>query len=455
MMWISIQNCKRLSIGRMKIYMLLHSIYKMYEKKNQLFLNFNIMNEDRSNAVIQWLVILEPGRWKGSCDSCGNKELYARDLPSHNKVCKEIRPFKCSETNCGASFIRFAHLDDHIKGVHNGQESICHICGKKFKWEHNLHRHMYAHNKPKNYICQYCGRGFDQSSTRNMHEKVRHTHLFKCKVCQKHFVDENERKEHICEKPPPSKLKPRSFKSKPKHSKNKPGPKKTSSGPVQCNFCKLVLWTENGLKQHKTEVHLLPFKCSACLKRFSSETLCQEHQCSGNTELFHCEFCRHPFLEKATLDTHRKLHTHKFKCSRCSKRFESQSSLDSHNCPKSGEKPKKSNSILINRCKICNIDFESYQEHLAHKKQHEIYPCPYCPKSFMSRKLLWGHKDYAHSGKRSKMKNQTQKLEVHEISPNLGHNSFEIPYIVPQPVPSAPVTDMEPTYNFPNLMQLW
>ena len=112
---------------------------------------------------------------------------------------------------------------------------------------------------------------------------------------------------------------------------------------------------------------------------------------------------------------------------------------------------------MINRCKICNIDFQSYHEHLAHKKQHEIYPCSYCPKSFATKKLLWGHQDYMHTGKRAKLMKQNAESNGNEVGFSLENTTLMEPANIPpqaQALTSVLMPNNEQSYDFPNYVSL-
>ena len=179
-------------------------------------------------------------------------------------------------------------------------------------------------------------------------------------------------------------------------------------------------------------VHLRKFKCSICYKRFATDKKLQTH----------------PSKTKQIMQQHRRLHTHKYKCYRCSSRFIDENELKIHFCQKSNKQPKKPKSIVINRCKICNIDFQSYQEHLAHKKQHAIYPCSYCPKSFTTKKLLWGHQDYMHTGKRAKLMKQNAESDGNEVRLSMDNITLtDAVNIPPQLMASVPIANNEPNFN--------
>jgi len=50
------------------------------------------------------------------------------------------------------------------------------VCGKEFKAQYNLTRHMPVHTGARPFICKVCGKGFRQASTLCRH-KIIHTQV--------------------------------------------------------------------------------------------------------------------------------------------------------------------------------------------------------------------------------------------------------------------------------------
>ena len=416
------------------------------------------------------------------CEFCG-KELMKSSFRDHKKRCRNLLPYKCLTCDkgftsnyslqqhnatqhlklknivcdrCGKGFATNRSLSNHIRHVHNDETFKCHICGKVFAAKNGLTRHIARHD-PLAYPCPICG----DEVTSKKHMKI-HTHPFKCGQCCKRFINENDKIAHACRKE-------QNFKAT-----------VSASGLFECSICTLAFHKQMALYNHVLKIHADKLQCSICLRLFSSEVERQGHSCPGRQVVHNCDFCGQSFDKKELMHLHRKLHTHKFKCYCCSKRFIDENTLNNHICLKKGQKPKTpKQSMAINRCKICKIDFQLHHEYLIHKKQHEIYQCPECPKRFASKKILWSHRDYMHN-KRIIMSKKHEQLAatgsvdetvdgrriippVHNAAHNemrahfdnsalagssySSNNPTDIPYIMPQQVVSNVMTHNDPSYR--------
>ena len=344
---------------------------------------------------------------KGICEDCGKEFASVASLKRHTNGCRDIRPFICP--TCGKGFRNEKNKWEHIASKHLKLEDfLCDQCPKRFPTQKHLKSHMRSQHDPRITItCEQCGKTFFNDYNLKRHIKIH-----------------NKPKVELTPKEPES---------------------------HECDICKLICRSRIGLKSHKKVVHMLKFQCSICLKRFATGAEVQNHLCCGTKDLHQCDICEHSFPNKETVKKHRKLHTHRFKCYRCSSRFIDENALKTHLCRKSDKQPKKPKlSIVINRCKLCNIDFQSYQEHIEHKKQHEIYPCTYCSKSFTTKKILWSHKKYMHTGKRAKALNPEEYSEEYHTRVSSDNNAAFIPNM-PQAIGHMPLSNNELTYNFPNI----
>eukprot|EP00184_Porphyridium_aerugineum_P002121 CAMPEP_0184693290 /NCGR_PEP_ID=MMETSP0313-20130426/1542_1 /TAXON_ID=2792 /ORGANISM="Porphyridium aerugineum, Strain SAG 1380-2" /LENGTH=289 /DNA_ID=CAMNT_0027151323 /DNA_START=72 /DNA_END=941 /DNA_ORIENTATION=- len=76
------------------------------------------------------------------CKLCPDRIFYRRhDLLTHiRNIHLHERPFQC---HCGAKFKRKAHLDGHIKAVHEGSSSyICKYCKKSYSSSSSMRKHV-------------------------------------------------------------------------------------------------------------------------------------------------------------------------------------------------------------------------------------------------------------------------------------------------------------------------
>ena len=402
------------------------------------------------------------------CDRCGNEFATQRRLNDHiRRVHTEgnldSKTFICKYDQCDKEFPRKRLLQYHINKVHRdpkpGPIYECDLCNRVFKTKKGLRDHMVHHGDTKPFPCQFCGKRFYGKS----HEKI-HTHPFKCDVCNERFINEEEKNDHTCKK---------QIHFKPKFS---------PTGLLECDVCGLTFHKKVALNNHILRVHTDKLQCLSCRGLFRTEMERLTHHCTGSQTVHNCDFCGQSFEKKFTMHVHRKLHTHKFKCQVCSKRYIDETALKTHLCVKKGQKPKATKqSMAINKCKICKIDFQLHHEYLMHKKQHEIYECPDCPRRFASKKILWSHRDYMHK-KRVLMSKKHEQLATtgssdiatadDKITPpsndmivtkgpanhfennpvtasgsGMPVSSSDIPYMIPQQVVPMSVTNYETAFN--------
>lgn len=124
----------------------------------------------------------------------------------------------------------------------------CGICGKEFKHQYTLMRHLPIHTDERNYKCDVCGLSFRQLSTLKQH-KMRHSDAkpYVCEICQKTFSRVSVLISH-----------------KQIHSEEK---------RHQCPLCNKAFRQKGNLKTH-VNVHLnsRPWKCDVCGEGFNQKS---------------------------------------------------------------------------------------------------------------------------------------------------------------------------------------
>jgi uncharacterized Zn-finger protein len=60
--------------------------------------------------------------------------------------------------------------------TNHGAEFICGLCGKTFKLQRLLNRHLKNHSQLKRYLCTFCGKGFNDTFDLKRHTRT-HTGL--------------------------------------------------------------------------------------------------------------------------------------------------------------------------------------------------------------------------------------------------------------------------------------
>uniref|UniRef100_A0A672URZ1 Ovo like zinc finger 2 n=1 Tax=Strigops habroptila TaxID=2489341 RepID=A0A672URZ1_STRHB len=77
--------------------------------------------------------------------------------------------------------------------VHN-----CELCGKGFRLQRMLNRHIKCHSQVKRHLCTFCGKGFNDTFDLKRHVRT-HTGIrpYKCEVCNKAFTQRCSLESHL------------------------------------------------------------------------------------------------------------------------------------------------------------------------------------------------------------------------------------------------------------------
>uniref|UniRef100_A0A4W6DTJ2 C2H2-type domain-containing protein n=1 Tax=Lates calcarifer TaxID=8187 RepID=A0A4W6DTJ2_LATCA len=94
---------------------------------------------------------------------------------------------------CGKHFKRDSYLIRHVDKSHKGHKAFkCLECGKEFDQRYQLVLHVRSHTGEKPFSCDYCSKTFVQNSSRLAHMRV-HTgeKPYFCAKCGKSFATSN------------------------------------------------------------------------------------------------------------------------------------------------------------------------------------------------------------------------------------------------------------------------
>ncbi|PSN46801.1 hypothetical protein C0J52_11188 [Blattella germanica] len=244
----------------------------------------------------------------------------------------------------------------------------CDVCGKCFKHNRALKKHLLIHKYDRIFECEICSKPFPSKANLKRHMAV-HTsdHPFQCKICSKSF----------------------SFKfSLNKHMNTHNG----SRVQFQCEFCKKFFSEERYLKRHVlTHSDVRPFKCDICSKSFAyKEALLRHTSSHTNGRLFECDVCNKSFTLKSSLNNHMVKHTGErpYRCELCEMTFSYSSSLKCHIITH--------NSDLMYQCEFCKKSFSHKYNLSRHVLTHtaqarEQFSCEICSRPFTEKKNLNRH----------------------------------------------------------------
>ena len=135
------------------------------------------------------------------CNVCGKGFRHNADLIRHvTNVHKEKEPKKCP--HCDSEFYQASLLNRHVAEVHEGKQLYlqCELCGKELK-KSSLPEHIssvHEGKKSETIQCAICNKWITRKSLRK-HLSIVHKGEtpFKCEICAKPFDRETFMKKHI------------------------------------------------------------------------------------------------------------------------------------------------------------------------------------------------------------------------------------------------------------------
>ncbi|KAK4879838.1 hypothetical protein RN001_007984 [Aquatica leii] len=223
--------------------------------------------------------------------------------------------------------------------------TVCHLCKKKFSCVGQLTRHLKTHTGIRSYVCEACGKAYMESGSLRKHFLSKHSGRnkpYSCPRCGRGFDLRSTLTRHIRthtgEKPFGCEICHKFYPSKSYLNKHKMIHLNTRGKSFICEICSKSFALKDGLKAHSiTHTNTKPFQCTMCDKTFSKKGSLASHMKYIHTKEknFMCQMCAKTFVTKCELDEHIRRHTGekkeaKYSCLMCDKKLSSSTHLKLH-----------------------------------------------------------------------------------------------------------------------------
>lgn len=135
---------------------------------------------------------------KYKCSNCDNAYTYPESMRRHELRCKGLTvQLKCEI--CQVS-VDSSLMSAHVRTQHNQIKQQCPECGKRFKTNWYLKKHLAAVHRGEGKLpCDICGKMCSSKMAVDLHKRAIHTNEYTvfCDVCGKGFVAMHSLKKHL------------------------------------------------------------------------------------------------------------------------------------------------------------------------------------------------------------------------------------------------------------------
>ncbi|ERE75154.1 zinc finger protein 445 isoform X2 [Cricetulus griseus] len=297
-----------------------------------------------------------------------------------------MRVYRCPD--CGKTFSKRSHLEDHQRCHFEHKLFKCRVCEKAFKWRSNCVRHEKIHTGVKPYKCNSCGKAFQRLSACRLHQEThtkktsessQYKEALTCSLDRNHLTNKDEEKQLNCRHCGKSfSCKSYVLEHQRIHTKEK---------PYKCTRCRKTFRWQSNFSRHKRS-HLE--------QEFRKQEKCREESKQNSNQ---SQDCGKTFTKKKPLIERRRIRKRQkaYQCTECGETFTYRSACIIHMENHAMERNPASQSTVFHipqsshnakepyKCKYCGRMFRIRSFLLIHLRVHtreKPYQCKECGKAF-------------------------------------------------------------------------
>uniref|UniRef100_A0A4X2K8M8 Ovo like zinc finger 2 n=1 Tax=Vombatus ursinus TaxID=29139 RepID=A0A4X2K8M8_VOMUR len=144
-------------------------------------------DEERADTYIPGPPESRTGALSTAPPSCPHKDMISREtnyMEIHFSFSANLASFSASQFTTGT--------------CNEAMVYSCELCGKGFRLQRMLNRHLKCHNQVKRHLCTFCGKGFNDTFDLKRHVRT-HTGIrpYKCEICNKAFTQRCSLESHL------------------------------------------------------------------------------------------------------------------------------------------------------------------------------------------------------------------------------------------------------------------